>query len=66
MHSKAFTLENFHEPIQIRERSQKVLQQNCIECHQEMVSQIEKFAAAHGEQADCVRCHRSVGHGPAK
>jgi len=66
LHSKAFTLENFHEPIQIRQRSKDVLRRNCIDCHSEMVSQIRNLPSVHGEDADCLHCHRSVGHGPVK
>ena len=32
-HSKAFTLENFHEPIEMIDRSYRVLTANCVACH---------------------------------
>src|SRR4051812_48612540 len=32
-HSKAFTLQNFHEPIQITAKSSADLQANCLRCH---------------------------------
>ena len=32
-HSKAFTLENFHEPIRMRDESRAIVNANCIECH---------------------------------
>ncbi len=34
--SKAFTLQDFHEPILINEKNSRILQQNCFECHQDL------------------------------
>src|SRR5436309_15692973 len=31
-HSKAFTLEDFHEPIQIGAKNARILKLNCLEC----------------------------------
>lgn len=31
--SRAFTLQNFHEPIVINEKQNAILQRNCLECH---------------------------------
>lgn len=58
-HSKGFTLQNFHEPIMITPRNSKILQDNCIRCHEPLV---------HGQLASsssirCVHCHSGVGHG---
>ncbi len=64
-HSKGFTLQDFHEPIRIKDKSARILQANCTGCHQELVADI----AAHGpggEGLNCVRCHASVGHGPPR
>src|SRR5688572_20636835 len=36
-HSKGFTLQDFHEPIFIRERNTKILQENCLHCHEGLV-----------------------------
>ena len=64
-HSKAFTLQNFEEPIRLKEKSARLLQQNCLTCHGDLVHDI-----AHGPAPDeatrCVRCHASVGHGPTR
>ncbi len=63
-HSKAFTLQNFKEPIRIRKSNLRELQNNCIHCHDNMVSGI----VGHGWAKDgknlprCTTCHRSVGH----
>ena len=60
-HSRAFTLQDFHEPIRITPPNSAILQANCLQCHGEMVSEI----AAHSgpDATDCMHCHRSVGHG---
>ena len=60
-HSRAFTLQDFHEPIQITPPNSAILQANCLHCHAGMVSEIE----AHGgtDATDCMHCHRTVGHG---
>jgi len=62
-HSKAFTLQDFHEPIMITARSSRVLQENCLNCHASLVhEQIARAADGSGE-VHCAHCHRSVGHG---
>lgn len=70
-HSKAFTLQNFDEPIRIKPGNAQVLEANCLRCHGGITGEI----TAHGTlgvptdptlQADlygCVRCHAGVGHG---
>jgi len=62
-HSVAFTLQNFHEPIMIKEKSSRILQNNCLACHGALVhEQIARAVDGSGE-VQCVHCHRSVGHG---
>jgi cytochrome c nitrite reductase small subunit len=65
-HSKGFTLQDFHEPIRIRPKNARVLEQNCIHCHAALVDEI----VSHGDDAagsfGCVRCHGAVGHGPTR
>jgi len=56
-HSSAFTLQNFHEPIQITPRNAAALQDACLHCHGDFVHEIR------GE-TNCARCHRGVAHGP--
>lgn len=58
-HSKGFTLQDFPEPIRIRDENRDALNQNCVRCHREVVSHIVR-------DANCVRCHVSVGHGPTR
>jgi cytochrome c nitrite reductase small subunit len=65
-HSKGFTLQDFAEPIRIKPRNRRLLQENCVRCHGELVSEI---AAPHEREAAavrCVTCHLQVGHGPAR
>lgn len=61
-HSKGFTLQDFHEPIRIREKNARVLRENCVRCHADFVAGIGTHAD--GEAMNCVRCHAKVGHGP--
>jgi cytochrome c nitrite reductase small subunit len=74
-HSKGFTLQDFHEPIRIRPGNSLIVQDNCVRCHGELVSEITglgRHAAAAediqavGEASYCVRCHENVGHGPRR
>lgn len=66
-HSYAFTLQNFHDPLRIRPKNSEILQQSCIHCHEGLVHDILGHGNAEdGGAANCVRCHASVGHGPAK
>ena len=63
-HSKGFTLQDFPEPVRIRPSNARVLRENCIACHRETVREIAAPHAAEAEALDCMKCHRSVGHGP--
>lgn len=67
-HSKAFTLQDFHEPIQIGADSLQMVEDNCVRCHQKLVNDIlvHPALATHGEGLSCVHCHSQVGHGPRR
>lgn len=60
-HSMAFTLNNFHEPIQIKPRNRRVTQGACLSCHQSVVAQMMP-AQPNGEMLWCTHCHTDVGH----
>jgi len=60
-HSKAFTLNEIPDPIRIVEFDRQIVQDNCVTCHGEMVSQI--FHANSQAPTDCLTCHAGVGHG---
>lgn len=62
-HSKAFTLQDFHEPIMITPRNAEILQENCLRCHSELVHDQVTDLAGKGDQISCVHCHKHVGHG---
>jgi cytochrome c nitrite reductase small subunit len=72
-HSKRFTLQDFHEPIQINEASREVVIENCVRCHDMMTHEI-RLAARAGQPGaegvsgglDCIRCHAAAGHGPTR
>ena len=61
-HSAAFTLQNFHEPIRIKEHSLNVVKNSCISCHQPMIQAMDQMGAVHSDRANCLHCHRSTGH----
>jgi cytochrome c nitrite reductase small subunit len=62
-HSKAFTFQDFHEPIMMTAKNSRILQTNCLNCHGRLMhEQSARAADATGEDG-CVHCHRSVGHG---
>lgn len=63
-HSKAFTLMDFHEPIQITPRNAAILQENCLRCHGDFVHDVVS-SGLRGAGVSCVHCHVDVGHGAA-
>lgn len=62
-HSKAFTLQNFYEPIMITQKNSDILQNNCIQCHAAMVAEIVNDQHYSNKEIQCVHCHSMVGHG---
>jgi cytochrome c nitrite reductase small subunit len=62
-HSKAFTFQDFHEPIMIKEKNKRILQRNCVKCHEDMVHDMFKGNITNPDAVSCVHCHASVGHG---
>ncbi|MBI3999682.1 MAG: cytochrome c nitrite reductase small subunit [Candidatus Omnitrophica bacterium] len=61
-HSKAFTFQNFPEPIRITLRNLDALQNNCLHCHNVLVSEILEHEKVSGKSQRCTECHRGVGH----
>lgn len=61
-HSRAFTLQDFAEPIRINAKNRRILHNNCLACHGELVHGLGAGPAP--EAVDCLHCHRAVGHGP--
>ncbi len=62
-HSKGFTAQTFHEPIEVSEGGRKILQANCIRCHAKLVAEMNAGDPHGPEHVDCVHCHANVGHG---
>lgn len=62
-HSKGFTLQDFPEPIFIRESNERILEENCLHCHQDFVHDILPGSETDPKEFSCIHCHRSVGHG---
>ncbi|MCA9782496.1 MAG: cytochrome c nitrite reductase small subunit [Calditrichaeota bacterium] len=62
-HSKGFTLQDFHEPIMIKPGNSRILQENCLRCHGDMVHAMAPGMALEPDAVSCVHCHASVGHG---
>lgn len=60
-HSLAFTLEDYHDPIQIKPRNRKVTQNACLHCHSNMVHEMLPESPK-AEMLQCVQCHSDVGH----
>lgn len=65
-HSRAFTFQDFHEPIQIKESNAEVLQANCLRCHDELTSCLVRYKEKDFSGLKCVRCHADAGHGPRR
>ena len=68
-HSFYFTTGRYPDPLRITERNRVIAENSCKDCHQAIIEAIDPPArAAHpkaghpGEPANCVRCHRYVGH----
>lgn len=62
-HSKGFTFQDFPEPIFIKAKAAKILQDNCLHCHSDFVHELISGATTDADAVQCVHCHRSAGHG---
>lgn len=62
-HVTAFVFGNIPDAIRAKESSRKIVQENCIRCHQETVSNIDVSTMSDGTERYCFQCHRSVAHG---
>lgn len=61
-HSKAFTFQDFHEPIQITPHDKSIVEDNCILCHQDMTHSMRGFRSQRQKDLSCIKCHPTVGH----
>ena len=62
-HSKGFTLQNFHEPIMIKEPNARILQENCLACNEDLAHDLVVGVNGPADEVRCVHCHVTVGHG---
>lgn len=65
-HSVAFTLQTFDDPLRITRRNFDRVEHNCLDCHREIVSEIQSPGGTHARGLSCVHCHEDVGHGPRR
>ena len=76
-HSFYFTTGNYPDPLRITEGNRKIAENSCRDCHAGIIEAIDPprgagghpipkssttTAAQTGAPANCVRCHRYVGH----
>ncbi|MCD4695643.1 MAG: cytochrome c nitrite reductase small subunit [Bacteroidales bacterium] len=67
-HATMFTLRKEPQVIHIKEEGKKVVQDNCIRCHEDLVtnnSGIARFehSKQYRQERSCVECHREMPHG---
>jgi len=62
-HGERFTTQNFVEPIFVQAAGRKILQDNCVRCHELLVHEIEAGRRGKSDDLSCVHCHAGVGHG---
>ena len=62
-HSKGFTFQDFHEPIMIKDKNSRILQENCVACHDGLVHELVGGSTSDADAMRCVHCHSDVGHG---
>jgi cytochrome c nitrite reductase small subunit len=70
-HATIFTLREEPEVIQARKPSMEVIQENCIRCHTDQVTDAKLMATIeqhdfHRTERTCWECHREVPHGRVK
>jgi cytochrome c nitrite reductase small subunit len=65
-HSYGFTFQTFHEPIRIKPRNAKILQENCVACHKDFVHNLTAGSTTDVDAVNCIHCHADVGHGSGR
>lgn len=61
-HSFAFTFKNVPEVIKARDSSARIVQDNCLRCHDAMAKSAACGASGTEPPLGCLSCHREVGH----
>ena len=74
-HGEKFTTQGFREPIFVQPAGVRILQDNCVRCHQALVPMLGGHEQSHAaepaagtasgqsEAPQCIHCHATVGHG---
>jgi cytochrome c nitrite reductase small subunit len=62
-HSKAFTFQDFVEPIRITPGDALLVQENCMRCHADLLHDQVAGSTTSRDAIQCVHCHSDVGHG---
>ena len=55
-HSKGFTFQDFHEPVMITPGNSRILQNNCLRCHSDLVHGILQGSQADRDGIKCIQC----------
>jgi len=65
-HVTMFSLNHIPEPLRAAEDTQRIVQANCIRCHEETISEVADGVMDPESTGDryCYECHRTVAHGP--
>jgi cytochrome c nitrite reductase small subunit len=53
----------FQEPIRIKATNSRILQDNCLRCHGDLVHEVVGGSTWGEDAVLCVKCHGAVGHG---
>jgi len=62
-HAAIFTLRREPQAIIMHQAGRDVVQQNCVRCHNTLLSQIPAHSQEQLQQRRCWECHRSTPHG---
>ncbi len=62
-HAEKFTTQAFHEPVVVQPAGARILQQNCVLCHEGLVHAVATGPRGSLDDLECVHCHYGVGHG---
>jgi cytochrome c nitrite reductase small subunit len=62
-HAEKFTTQRFVEPIVVQPKGQRILQANCVRCHEGLVHEIASGPRGEQDELRCVHCHAGAGHG---
>jgi len=64
-HVSAFITGKIPNAIRAKESSRKIVQENCLRCHAETISNLDwgMMYSSEEEERYCFECHRSVAHG---